>query len=82
MLTVSNWYFFLRHRIVFSFIVVGLRIAGGRKLKGRNVLYDMSGQPNSGVASWYRATIEEEINRGYQVRQPFWSEALGVDSEE
>jgi len=42
----------------------------------------MSGQPNSGVASWYKTTIEEEINCGYQVRQPFWSEALGVGSEE
>ena len=42
----------------------------------------MSGQPNSGFASWYKATIEEEINCGYQVRQPFWSEALGVGSEE
>jgi putative transposase len=42
----------------------------------------MSGQPDTVFASWYRTTIDEEAGRRYWVREPFWSEALAVGSEE
>lgn len=42
----------------------------------------MPDMPDSSFCSWYEATVEEEVQRAYLVRQPFWSEAIAVGSEE
>ena len=31
--------------------------------------------------TWYRATVDEQVRRGYLVRERFWSEALAVGNE-
>jgi len=42
----------------------------------------LSDRPDLVFESWYKATVEGEVQRAYLVRQPFWSEALAVGSEE
>lgn len=42
----------------------------------------MPDESDVSFCSWYKATVEEEVQRAYLVRQPFWSEAVAVGSEE
>ena len=41
------------------------------------------GKPDSSsFVAWYRATIEDEVSRGWSQRQPLWSRALAVGDPE
>ena len=39
-------------------------------------------EPEQSFCSWFAATVREQCDLGYLVRDPFWSEALAVGSEE
>ena len=63
-------------------------IMGGRqryRIINRDRLKWCLGMPDEGdmaFCSWYEATVQEQIQGAYLAREPFWSEALAVGSEE
>ncbi len=61
-------------------------LCGGRQryriINTRRLLWCLGIGDEAQFRQWYVATIDDEVSRGYRVREPFWSTALAVGGEQ